>query len=168
MAINHYRLLGVPPDAGQRRIKSAYRSLAKRFHPDRNHGGEAATELFRQINHAYKVLSDPKLRQQYDLELSLHEGQQQSSGKTKTTPHFDPQQKFNHFINSLLDALFGKVNDSPQTQGSSGQTARTATHKRAKPTFNFHYNLALEKEKSPYVRGKDGVFRKVSPENQNR
>ena len=66
MALNYYRLLGIPPDSGQKKIKSAYRSLSKRFHPDRNKGSETAAELFRQVNHAYQILSDPKRRKLYD------------------------------------------------------------------------------------------------------
>ena len=159
MALNYYRLLGVPPDAGQRRIKSAYRSLAKRFHPDRNSGSETAAELFRQVNHAYKVLSDPQLRQHYDQKL-----QREDSSEVKArTSNLDPQQKFNRFVNSLLDAIFGKIDPLAQpARNSRVQKGRTTAKKKDKPTFNFHYNLAMENKKTPYVRGEDGVFRKVS------
>jgi curved DNA-binding protein CbpA len=163
MALNYYRLLGVPPDAGQRRIKSAYRSLAKRFHPDRNSGSETAAELFRQVNHAYKVLSDPQLRKHYDLKL-----QRENSSEVKTkTSNLDPQQKFNRFVNSLLDAIFGKIEPPAQpTRNNSVQKGKTMAKKKDKPAFNFHYNLAMENEKTPYVRGEDGVFRKAPKENQ--
>lgn len=158
MAINYYRLLGVPPDAGQRRIKSAYRSLAKRFHPDRNSGSETAAELFRQANHAYRVLSDPDLRALYDKKLAKLENQP-ATAKT-TTATGDPQKKFNRFVKSLLDALFGSLDSQP---GPPRQVRRPRTKivKVEKPAFNVHYNMAMGKNKTPYVRGKDGVFRKV-------
>lgn len=165
MALNYYRLLGIPPDSGQRRIKSAYRSLAKRFHPDRNSGSETAAELFRQVNHAYRVLSDPQLRARYDQKLSRQDSfdKQRSSTKTKSA-HLDPQQKFNNFVKSLLDALFGSA-DAQATSGNQQRNCRTKNQTRQveKPAFNFHYNLAVEKNKTPYIRGEDGVFRKVKP-----
>ncbi len=159
MALNYYRLLGVPPDTGQRRIKSAYRSLAKRFHPDRNGGSETAAELFRQANHAYRVLSDPKLRALYDQKLSRQESLNNRPA-AKKTPSRDPQQKFNNFVKSLLDALFGSMD--PQTEPvQQVRRPRSKILKAEKPPFNFHYNMAMEKNKTPYVRGKDGVFRKA-------
>jgi len=167
MALNYYRLLGVPPDAGQRRIKSAYRSLAKRFHPDRNSGSETAADLFRQVNHAYRVLSNPQLRAHYDQKLARQEN---LTAATKAgTTQLDPQQKFNRFINSLLDALFGS--DDTQTEPHTRrrtQKTKNKTGKAEKPAFNFHYNLAVENNKTPYTRGQDGVFRKVPRQNSSK
>ena len=169
MALNYYRLLGVPPDSGQRRIKSAYRSLAKRFHPDRNSGSETAAELFRQVNHAYRVLSDPRLRAHYDQKLSQQENDKQSTVTTSETTRLDPQQRFNRFVKSLLDALFGSV-DTPTEPIGKQRHHRTKTKvaKAEKPAFNFHYNLAVEKNKTPYTRGEDGVFRKAPAQHPHR
>ncbi len=165
MAINYYRLLGVPPDAGQRRIKSAYRSLAKRFHPDRNSGSETAAELFRQVNHAYLVLSNPQLRAHYDQKLS----REQPPSGTSGTPRHDPQQKFNRFVKSLLDALFGPVDAQAEASVKQPQRGGKGPVKKvARPAFNFHYNLAVEKNETPYTRGNDGVFRKVPQQNRNK
>lgn len=163
MALNHYRLLGIPPDSGQQKIRSAYRSLAKRFHPDRNKGSETATELFRQVNEAYRVLSDPKLRKGYDEKLARQEQQRPASAQ-KAQPSVDPQKKFNHFLKSLLDAMFGPA--EPQSIPIHPQRATIRPPKAEKPAFNFHYNLAMEKKSAPYIRGKDGVFRKVRPRNK--
>ncbi len=156
MALNFYRLLGVPPDSGQRKIKTAYRSLAKRFHPDRNKGSETAAELFRQVNQAYKVLSDSKLRAEYDRQLAKQEATQ--------TTQVDPQQKFSRFISSLLDAIFGSIETPVKSNQKTGlQKNKHAVASGQKPAFNFHYNLAVEKNRTPYSRGNDGVFRKSRP-----
>jgi DnaJ-class molecular chaperone len=169
MAINYYRLLGVPPDSGQRRIKTAYRSLAKRFHPDRNNGSETAAELFRQVNHAYRVLSDPRLRTHYDQKLSQQENPHTQSAAKAETAQLDPQQKFNRFVKSLLDALFGSVDAQPKPANRQRhQETKSKPKQVEKPAFNFHYNLAMEKNKTPYTRGEDGVFRKARPENRKR
>jgi curved DNA-binding protein len=62
---NYYELLGVPPDASRDQIHSAYRRLARRYHPDLNAGGEDRTR-FHELSDAYEVLHDPAERARYD------------------------------------------------------------------------------------------------------
>ena len=62
---NYYDILGVDKNATPDDIKSAYRSLAKKYHPDLNKTAEAA-EKFKEINEAYEVLSDPAKKSNYD------------------------------------------------------------------------------------------------------
>ncbi len=60
---DYYRILGVDRGADDKTIKSAYRKLARRYHPDVNKGQDAR---FKEINEAYEVLSDPEKRRRYD------------------------------------------------------------------------------------------------------
>ena len=66
---NYYEMLGVDKNAPSNEIKKAYRTLAIKYHPDRNLGNKAAEEKFKDINEAYEVLSDQTRRVQYDQSL---------------------------------------------------------------------------------------------------
>ena len=62
----YYEALGIPPSADPEAIRAAYRSLAQRFHPDKNPGCSAATSRMQQINEAYRALSNSVTRDEYD------------------------------------------------------------------------------------------------------
>ena len=66
---NYYEILGVDKKATPEEIKSAYRKLAMKYHPDRNQGDAAAAEKFKEINEANETLSDQQKRAAYDYEL---------------------------------------------------------------------------------------------------
>jgi curved DNA-binding protein len=63
---DYYKLLGVERNASEAEIKSAFRKLAMKHHPDRNANNKNAEEKFKEINEAYEVLGDPQKRSRYD------------------------------------------------------------------------------------------------------
>lgn len=66
MGKDFYKTLGVERGAGEKEIKKAYRTLAMKYHPDRNSGDAEAAEKFKDISEAYEVLTDPQKRKIYD------------------------------------------------------------------------------------------------------
>src|ERR671939_1071046 len=63
---DYYEILGVTRTASEQEIKSAYRRLAVKYHPDKNPGDAAAEERFKEAAEAYSVLSDADQRARYD------------------------------------------------------------------------------------------------------
>jgi len=68
MPQSHYEVLEVSPRASPETIRAAFRSLMQRHHPDRHAGDPQAVERARKLLHAYKVLSDPRHRADYDAQ----------------------------------------------------------------------------------------------------
>ena len=67
--VNYYKILKVSPKATNAEIKSAYRRLARKIHPDVNNGTENAAREFARIAKAYEILSNPQERANYDRQL---------------------------------------------------------------------------------------------------
>lgn len=100
---DYYEVLGVAKDATADQIKSAYRKLAMKYHPDRNPDNPEAKEKFTEISEAYEVLSNAEKRQRYDQ--FGHQGVDFGPGG------FNFGRDFSHFqdvdLNDILSSFFG-------------------------------------------------------------
>lgn len=67
---DYYKILDIQVTATKDEIKKAFRTLAKKYHPDKNKDDENALRKFQDINEAYQVLSDEDSRKEYDKKLS--------------------------------------------------------------------------------------------------
>jgi molecular chaperone DnaJ len=108
---DYYEVLGVPRNASDQEIKSAYRKLALKYHPDRNPGDKPAEEAFKEAAEAYAVLGDGDKRQRYDA--FGHAGLGAGGG-----PGFDPT-IFSDFGDILGDFfgfgdIFGRRRGGPR------------------------------------------------------
>ncbi len=73
---DYYGILGIPKNAPDKDVKSAYRKLARKYHPDVNPGDKTAEARFKEINEAFEVLSDTDKRRKYDQYGSDFENQE--------------------------------------------------------------------------------------------
>jgi molecular chaperone DnaJ len=105
---DYYEILSVSRSANDEEIKSAYRKLAMRWHPDRNNGSKESEEKFKEMTEAYDVLRDPQKRAAYDRygEAGLRAG-----GMPGGFHHFDLSEALNVFMRDFgfggLDSMFG-------------------------------------------------------------
>ena len=98
-SLNYYKLLGISEQADDSEIKSAYRKLALKYHPDRNSGDKFAEEKFKQVTEAYRVLSDEKKRAEYDLGRSPSQQESAASSASYRNKHVNFDEVFDVFDN---------------------------------------------------------------------
>ena len=99
---DYYEVLGVPRNASEQDLKSAFRRLAKDHHPDRNPGDKDSEQKFKEINEAYEALKDPHKRAAYDQ--FGHAAFEQGGGRGHPGG-FGPD--FASSMSDIFDDLFG-------------------------------------------------------------
>ena len=81
--MNYYEILGISIEADENEIKSKYRKLAMKYHPDRNPDDKKAEEMFKKVSEAYEILGDKEKRKEYDKKISKTGEEKQNSEKKK-------------------------------------------------------------------------------------
>lgn len=97
-----YQVLEVSPDSSDAEIKKAYRKLAMKWHPDKNAHNPEAADKFKEIGHAYEVLSDPQKRQVYD-----QYGEEGLSGEGGMGGGMSAEDLFSQFFGGMGGGMFG-------------------------------------------------------------
>ncbi len=118
---NYYEILGVSKNATADEIKKAYRTLAFKYHPDRNPGNTAAEEKFKQISAAYDVLGDEAKRRNYDLGGYSSENAYSNSS---TQQQYQRQYQYT-YSNPFGDDNFWEWFNSAQFRSRNQQTQNT-------------------------------------------
>lgn len=149
MAVDHYKILGVPKSATQSEIKSAYRRMVMQYHPDQNSDPKAA-EQFLLVTRAYDVIGDTDQRRTYDSMLEMEAERARQAKQRAATP--PPNQPFTqvktagYFRNS--EPNWPPPAPTPQPRkadSSSGVTSIAAEITRLTLFFNRHQYLESEK-----------------------
>jgi hypothetical protein len=110
---NYYEILKVSPKATRTEIKSAYRRLARKLHPDKNHGSEETARAFAKIAEAWEVLRDPKSRSIYDkrlLHAQMHHSGDGDSLFVSSNTHARRwrQMVYEHRYNEIIDRMIAE------------------------------------------------------------
>ena len=113
-----YELLGVSRNANAKEIRSAFRKLARKYHPDLNPGDKSSEEKFKQLQEAYDVLSDAKKRQMYDQHGFYSDTYQPGA----PPPGNDPEDARVNFDFGGFD--FNSGTGTPGTGGTGGSSFR--------------------------------------------
>ncbi|SAY39203.1 DnaJ C-terminal domain-containing protein, partial [Candidatus Synechococcus spongiarum] len=114
---DYWNILQVPRSADQAAIKQAFRRLARQYHPDVRPNDKEAEALFKEINEAYEVLSNPEKRRRYEqFGRFWSSGRSQASSGAGVEMDFQNYGNFDEFINDLL-SRFG------EGKGSGGFSA---------------------------------------------
>ena len=140
---DYYDILGVTRNTSDKEIKSAFRKLARKYHPDTNKGNKQAEEKFKEINEAYEALGDPEKRRRYDaLGSSFREGSEFTPPPGFDFSGFDFRKGFTGTQESpfsdFFEMLFGEA-----FQGRSspfGETFREtyqSTHRKKRGEDHF-------------------------------
>lgn len=116
---DYYNILGVSKNASEEEIKSAYRTLVKKYHPDLNPGDSTCAEKLKEVNEAYSVLSDKQKRANYDQFGSAEGFAGSSGGGFGGFGGFGDFNGFDDIINNMFGGMFG---GSSSRRGASGPT----------------------------------------------
>ncbi|MBX3290699.1 MAG: J domain-containing protein [Acidobacteria bacterium] len=108
--VNYYDILKTSPKASNAEIKSAYRRLARKLHPDKNNGSEETARAFAAIAEAYEILGNPKERSRYDRQLLQSEYETPSNGDsvfTSSNTHARRwrQMVYEHRYNEIINRM---------------------------------------------------------------
>ena len=100
---DHYKILGITPSATQQEVKKVYRTRAMQYHPDKNPDNHFAHERFIEIQEAYSILSDSRLRERYDSERWLNGMGRRTDYSQAVTPEWllDMCRKLNESLEKM-------------------------------------------------------------------
>jgi curved DNA-binding protein len=127
---NYYELLGIERNSKPDEVKKAFRQLARQYHPDMNPGDKEAEEKFKEFNEAYRVLSDPTTRSQYDQFTRFWRkkgrGKDFWNNTSKAESPAKTEEDFSQFgdFNSFIEQLLGRKKDYAEDR-EEGRYART-------------------------------------------
>ena len=139
---DYYEVLGVAKTASDDEIKKAYRTMARKYHPDVNPGDKAAEEKFKEAAEAYEVLSNPEKRQKYD-QFGHSMGPQGFPGGG--AGGFYQSNMSMDDIFSMFGDIFGDVGGGGRYSGFGSATgSRTRRRQRRGTNLRIHVKLTLE------------------------
>jgi curved DNA-binding protein len=139
--VDYYKILGIPKTATPKEIKSAYRKLARKLHPDLNPNDKDAKRKFQEINEANEVLSDPEKRRKYDQHgenwQHAEEFEQANRSRKQSSGPRDPrysEASSGGDFSTFFESMFGG--------GAGGSRGRQVKYRGEDYNAELHLDLA--------------------------
>jgi curved DNA-binding protein len=144
--IDYYKILELPKTASEADIKSAYRKLARKYHPDVNPNNKEAERKFKEINEANEVLSDPEKRKKYDAygkdwkhADAFEEAKRQQGQSQRTSGRPYQANEFSGDFSDFFESMFGGQSGSRSRQTKfRGQDLNAELHLTLKDVYTKH------------------------------
>ena len=144
--IDYYKVLGIPSGASAKEVKTAYRKLARKYHPDLNPDDAGAELKFKQVNEAHEVLSDPGKRKKYDQygkdwmhaeEFEKAKKSRQSAGGSGQYTYASGEEgDFSDFFESMFGGF--RPGERSQGRGYRGQDYNANLQLELKEVYQTH------------------------------
>lgn len=143
--IDYYKILELPKTASEADIKSAYRKLARKYHPDVNPNNKEAEKKFKEINEANEVLSDPEKRKKYDTygkDWKHADAFEEAKKQQRQSQHASSQQfsgEYGSDFSDFFESMFGGQTGSRSRQTKfRGQDLNAELHLTLKDVYKAH------------------------------
>jgi molecular chaperone DnaJ len=134
--VDLYKVLEVSKEASQDEIRRSYRRLARKYHPDANPGDKQAEERFKEIQHAYEVLSNAEKRREYDEGPRTFFGGTHSAGQRRSgTADFEDLSDLLGGFGNLGD-IFGRTSSTTQRAPAKGENVTVNVRLSFKDALN--------------------------------
>lgn len=150
---DYYKVLGIARDASPADIQKAYRTLARKYHPDVNPDDKKAKEKFQKVQAAFDVLNDPSKREMYDRYGSSFESMAGGRGYTQSAggqggpagfEDFDFSQFFGERFGGDPSGGFGDIFGQFRRAGGGGRTRRTKSAPRTGADLQSEITIPLK------------------------
>lgn len=141
---DYYEVLGVAKGATEDEIKKAYRSLARKYHPDVNPGDKAAEEKFKEAAEAYEVLSNPEKRQKYD-QFGFNMGSQGFPGGGQGGFYSSGGMSMDDIF-SMFGDIFGDVRGGGGRYSGFGSATGGRSHRTQRKGTNLRIRVKMTLE----------------------
>jgi curved DNA-binding protein len=145
--VDYYQVLGISKTATPEEIKSAYRKLARKYHPDLNPNDKNAKAKFQQLNEANEVLSDPEKRRKYDqygkdfkhVDESAGAGRGYTSGNDGPFTYSGSDEDFSDFFRSMFEG--GARGGGGRSAKFRGQDIEAELHMPLRQAYRSHQEI---------------------------
>lgn len=144
--IDYYKILGINKDASQKEIRSAYRKLARKYHPDLNPNDKEAERKFKEVNEANEVLSHSENKKKYDQygkdwkhAEHFEKAKQQQRQQRQRQPFQDAGDSFGESdFSDFFESMFGGARQGRQQVRFRGQDFHAELHLSLQDVYTTH------------------------------